>query len=223
MLPYVRQTRAITINTGEEDFEETHGVGDPLVLFIYDVIKSPNWTYRIGVGPQFPLGSTTERDKRGLILVEDLQPGSGSLNAVFFQSIETDKIRLRPSGRTYLNAIYRLPGKNNDARNGTQTYQFGSDLQVIIGYGDNFVLFKNVWNLSIGARYRNVQEDKIDDFTIAATGGDFIFARASISYPLLKLKSQLFLNTEIPIYTRVNETQVASTFLLHTGIYYALQ
>ena len=213
-VPIVKQTRKINApQQGTIDFQSSFGVGDPVFLLIYDVIKTA-LLWRVGVGPQVPLGRTNFKSDRGLLLVEDLQPGSGAWDAIFFSSFLFANDR-RPTRSVFLNTIYTRTGKNPNSRDGAQTYQFGRELQVIAGVGDQVLVANQLWNVGFGARYRNAQRDRIDGFANSGTGGQFLFSRANIAWVLPQ--GEFSLMAEVPIFTRVNETQLASSYLLNVG------
>ena len=212
----VRQTRKIYGRNENIDFQSTFGIGDPVILIIYDVIKGPfNW--RVGLGPQVPLGRTNLLSDRGLFLVEDLQPGSGAWDAIMFSSLSITSF-LRPTNTLFLNAIYSSTGANNDSRGGRQTYEFGNDLQLISGISDQFVWFGQILSPSIGLRFRAANRDAIDGIANSGTGGTFLFLRGGLSLDVSN-DYRLSLNGELPIYTRVNETQLATSYTINLSLY----
>jgi len=201
LIPLVRQTRKISTNQGGEDFESSFGIGDPLILFNYDLLKKP-FNLRIGVGPQIPLGAFDKRNDRGILLVEDLQPGSGAWDFIFFSSIEK-KLNIRPTGFTYFNTIYSLNGSNNDSRGGNQTYKFGNDVQLILGYSDQVLWFSKIMTPGLALRYRKANRDEIDGIETSGTGGEWLFLKLTNGVRFLN-QNNFTLNVEIPLYTYVN-------------------
>lgn len=214
-LPLVRQTRRVENNFGSIDRQATFGIGDPVFLGIYDLIQK-ELKVRIGGGPQIPLGSFSERDDRGLFLLEDLQPGSGAWDIILFSSVEYN-LKNRPSALLYLNTIYSLTGTNDNARNGAQAYRFGNDIQFIGGISDQLLLFDQVVSPGLSIRYRHAERDQIDKNESPGTGGDFVFARISSSIPFTKWNSSFNFNLEFPIWTRVNETQLSPSLVFNFG------
>ncbi len=220
-LPVIRQTRRISSasNTGI-DRESTFGIGDPVALLIYK-ITDREVTWRVGLGPQIPLGSTTQTNQRGLFLVEDLQPGSGAWDVIAMSSLEMS-LAQRPSALLYANAILSLTGSNNDARQGLQTYEFGNDIQATIGYSDQFLLGSAILQPGLSFRYRHAESDRVDSADLPGTGGDFVFARFSNAIPIGKKGSSLNLNVELPIWSRVNDTQLSPSVVLNIGWFYRI-
>lgn len=214
-IPLVRQTRRITTNAGAFDRESTFGIGDPVALLIYDIIRK-DITLRIGAGPQIPLGSDNATNSRGLMLLEDLQPGSGAWDVILMGSLEY-QLPSRPSSLLYLNAIISQTGSNPNSRGGLQVYEFGNDLQFMGGYSDQVLAFNQMITPGLSVRYRYADRDAVDQNEIPGTGGKFIFGRISNSIPFPKLKSSLNLNFEFPIWAAVNETQLSPSYSINVG------
>lgn len=220
-LPIVRQTRRITTSTGAFDKESTLGVGDPVILGIYNLIQKAI-VLRIGAGPQFPLGSYNETGSRGLLLLEDLQPGSGAWDMIFLASAEYSLLN-RPSSLLYLNAIVSQTGINKNSRGGTQAYEFGNDIQVIAGFSDQLLIGNQIMAPGLALRYRHADRDEVNQISLPGTGGDFVFARISNSLPFPKLNSSIALNLEIPIWNKINETQLTPSYGINVSWYLKLE
>ncbi len=213
--PWVRQTRKIYTPSGSTDFESSHGVGDPVALLIYNVVNNPiHW--RIGAGSQMPLGRYDVVNDKGLFLTEDLQPGSGSWDWVFFSSLEVVPSRSKALLLS-LNTIFSRNGVNDRSRNGAQSYRFGDEIQLIANLSDQWLIFNQVVTSGIGLRYRNAARDRIDEIPNSGTGGHFLFARFTGGIPLPRELGEMGIQFEIPLYTRVNETQLAPSYRLNFG------
>ena len=63
---------------------QTHGLGDAVLMlkFIPLRISSSGHELQLGAGPKIPLGKSDLSDERGITLNADLQPGSGSWDAI---------------------------------------------------------------------------------------------------------------------------------------------
>ena len=209
MVPLVTQTRNIESGRGTVDVNRTFGLGDPLVLLLYEK-STPELSLRPGLGVMIPLGSTDEVDDRGLTLLEDLQPGRGAWNLV--PSLFVDKsISRRPQGSLFLYAIATLTGTNDDTRGGFQSYTFGDDLQLILGYGEQVYLSGLLMNPGASVRYRAAGQDKVDESLVPGTGGSFVFGRLHNDF-ILTPSLTLGLRVEAPLYSRVNDTQLVPTW-----------
>ena len=219
MIPLIRQTRRISSPTGEVNMESTFGIGDPILLALYN-INTNIFKIRIGGGPQIPLGSYTQRNSLGLTLLEDLQPGSGAWDLITFFSIEKRFANL-PSGLLYANFISTYTGTNMNSRNGTQSYEFGNDLQVILGFSNQYIIGSTLFSPGLSLRYRNAQRDAVNGEAIPGTGGQFLFARISNQIPINN--SSLNFTIELPFYSKVNETQLSPSLIINVGWHKAIQ
>jgi len=215
-IPFIRQTRSIYGNTSEIDFESSFGIGDPIALLNYQIVKEPI-SISLGVGPEFGLGSFSNTNNRGLLLVEDLQPGSGSLDWIIYGSMES-RFFLRPSSSLFARFIYKNSGSNPNSRNGRQEYKFGNDLQLIAGVSDQFFLFNQLLTPSLSLRYRTTKRDQIDKMENSGTGGNWLFGKLSIGMEFAN-NTSVNIQTEIPLYSFVNETQLSPDVILGIGIY----
>jgi len=211
---FVDQGRTIYGNQGDQFTESSFGVGDPVLLLIYKLFDNP-FTFRIGAGPQIPLGATDRRNSRDLLLVEDLQPGSGAWDLVLFSSIEYALPR-RPSMVLFTNYIQSFTGTNSSSRGGNFNYEFGNDIQIISGIGDQFLVFNNIVTPGIGFRYRTARNDLINSSDNPGTGGDWLFLKLSSGFALSN-KSSINVSVETPLYTRVNDTQLSPTLILNVA------
>jgi len=181
-------------------------------------VSNKSITWRIGAGPQIPLGSTTQTNQRGLTLLEDLQPGSGAWDIIAMSSLEMPLAK-RPSGLLYFNLIYSSTGVNNDARGGLQTYEFGNDIQGIFGYSDQLLVGKTILQPGLSLRYRHAGPDQVSQNPLPGTGGDFLFTRLSNSFPIGSGNGSLNINIEIPVWSKVNDTQLAPSYVVNVGWY----
>jgi len=217
--PVVRQTRNILTNAGEDDFESTFGLGDPILLLFLDIVSSP-LQWRLAAGPQIPLGNTNELSSRGLTLLEDLQPGSGAWDLVVMSSL-VYQLQSRPTMSVYVNGIASMTGVNPNSRNGQQAYEFGDDIQFIAGVNDQVLFMNRIFNPGLSVRYRNALRDKVNDIESTGTGGEWLFGRISIGVEFIK-QSQLTLSFETPLYTRVNETQLSPDRFINVSFFKSL-
>ena len=216
----VNQRRKIYDNQGDAFTESSFGLGDPVLLLLYNVLNG-NLTWTIGAGPQIPMGATDRRNSRGLLMIEDLQPGSGAWDGIFFSSIQSNLPR-RPSLVWYTNFIYSLTGANQNSRGGNFRYEFGNDLQIIAGITDQILIFNQVLTPGFGIRYRNANQDRINDNLNPGTGGEWLFAKVSLAIPI-KTNTNFNISYERAISTKVIDTQLSPTFILNIGFNQSIQ
>lgn len=208
---FVRQERRIQNPGTPENFTNTQGIGDAVVLIKYQVLKG----LALGYGIKAPLGSSDEVREDGVPLGADLQPGSGSWDQIFYASFSRG-LKSRPSFGYFGTSIYRLTGENSSYL-GSSTYEFGNELQLIAGVSDRIVIGKALIDPSLRLRFRNVERDQFDNNGTPGSGGTFLFINPGVSWQITtNIAYQV--NLELPLYARVNEAQLAPTFRINTGV-----
>ena len=212
LIPYINQVRNITQNNGSLNNESTSGIGDVVLLAKLDLSKSISWGINIGAGIKLPTGSTSQENSQGLLIVNDLQPGSGSLDVLGRISI-LHNLGVRPSMSVYSSAIWNLKGTDNEYL-GSQLYRFGSELQIIAGISDQIIIGNQAIYPNLNLRYRNATRDQIDHNEINNTGGEWVFARAGIGADVYG-NHRISLSLETPIYTNVDGTQLSPDLIFN--------
>jgi hypothetical protein len=219
LFTWVNQTRTIT-QFGNENFTETAGIGDAVVLLKYALpnLFKNNTVLNIGIGSKIPLGRSDILSNQGIQLTADLQPGSGAFDGIGWLSL-SKRLNFRPTATFSSSVTYRFTGINNSYLNNTSTYEFGNVLQANISYVDEFLFLKTIVNPGLVIKYRKATEDQIDNSFIPNTGGEWIFTRAELQIAISKNLS--FTNKlEVPIYSYVDGTQLTPTSRFTTGFIY---
>jgi hypothetical protein len=214
---YVNQERTIT-QFGKTDFISTHGFGDMVLLLKYR-LSDPSDTHQnllIGIGPKIPTGRTDFTRPDGIILNADLQPGSGAWDAVMY-GFYNRSFGFRPSMGFSTSLVYSLKGTNPDYFNG-QSYQFGDEILGQLSVVEKINLSKQIFDLGITLRYRYQREDKFNERTLPNTGGQFLFFTPGATY-FLTSKLSLNFSTDLPIYSKVEGTQLTPTYRFNFGVY----
>ena len=221
LLTWVNQSRTIK-QFGNENFTETSGIGDAVILIKYSIpdVLGNRSVLNIGAGPKLPLGDSDILSEQGIQLTADLQPGSGAWDGVGWTSVSKG-LNFRPSATLSGSVTYRLTGVNNSYLNDTATYEFGDEIQTNLGYTDQFLLFNTIFNPGLVFKYRKAFEDKIDNQEIPNTGGEWVFIRPEIA---VQLTPNIAINSrfELPLYSYVEGTQLTPTFRFSTGILFKL-
>ncbi len=216
LFSWVNQRRKIS-QFGNVDLDQSSGIGDAVVLFKYNFknVLGKNSEWGLGLGSKIPLGSSTEKDENGIVLNADLQPGSNAWDIVYLSSF-SKRFNFRPTFNLSSRIIYRSTGTNNSYLENT-TYKFGNEFQAFINFSDQFIFLKTLTNPSISFKYRNAKQDKIGGFNLNNTGGDWVFIIPNFS---INLTSNLVFSTkaELPIYSKVDGTQLTPTYRITTGI-----
>lgn len=225
LLTWVNQRRNIS-QFGNENLDQTTGVGDAVLLFKYDVTKffpkliGKNSSLQIGLGTKIPLGSSTEENDQGITLNADLQPGSNAWDAIFLSSFSSN-FNIRPSLSYTIRAIYRSTGTNNSYFENT-TYKFGNEFQAFLSFSDQFTFFKTLINPSISFKYREAQIDQIGGFDLDNTGGNWLFVIPNFS---INISPNLTFSTkaELPLYSQVDGTQLTPTYRITSGLLFKIK
>ncbi len=220
LLTWVNQRRKIT-QFGNENLDQTSGIGDGLILLKYSFPKftGKNTILNLGVGTKVPFGSSTKKSNQGIVFNADLQPGSNAWDVIYWLSI-SKSFNFRPSFNVSSRFIFRSTGTNNSYF-GDSTYEFGNEFQTFLGFSDQFLLFKTTASPSISFKYRNVRQDKIGGFNLENTGGNWVSVIPNFSINI-KPTIVFFTKAEIPIYNNVDGTQLTPTYRLTSGILFTI-
>jgi len=219
LFSYVFQERKITF---EEEVNQvrTHGMGDAVLMtkFILLSMAKTGSELQLGLGPKLPLGRSDLTNKQGIALNADLQPGSGSWDAITWAYYARQFIR-RPTMVASLRIVGRFNGVNQDYL-GSQTYEFGNSVQFYVGIGDQLILGKQIFSPSLSLRYRYADFDQISGHPLENTGGQWVNILLALSWHMSP-RSILHVIPEIPLYSQVGGTQLTPTFRLQIGFYHS--
>ncbi len=214
VLGYVQQERAIEQN-GFEDFTQTAGFGDAILMVQYQYIQAKNLSLVVGAGPKIPTGRSDVKNENGITLNADLQPGSGAWDGIFHHRIQyTIPDRKSMVVSSILNV--RITGKNEDYF-GFQIYQFGNEIQWLNGLNDQVLIFNQLLSLGINLRYRKAFADKVDEGILPNTGGEWLFLMPAISFPVSQQLS-VASNFEVPLYAYIEGIQLSPTFRFNISL-----
>ncbi len=218
LFSYVFQQRKVTFLEGINTVQ-THGLGDAVLMlkFIPLRISTSGHELQLGAGPKIPLGKSDLSDERGITLNADLQPGSGSWDAIAWGYFAR-QLKIRPSSVMSLRIVARLNGVNREYF-GSQSYQFGSSLQLYLGIGDQLILANKTISPSFSLRYRQAWADEINGQVLDNTGGQWINLIPAISWHF-RQNTILHFIPEIPLYSNVEGIQLSPTFRMQLGIYH---
>lgn len=212
---FVKQERLIN----DVDFTSTQGIGDMIILAKYQLIKSEKNNLLIGGGIKIPIGASDRKNKIGIPLNADLQPGSGAFDFIGWGQW-TRPLEVRPSFQFSSILIYSYKGKNNSYL-GNSLYQFGQEISWSLGIADQFLLAKKIMNPSIQVRYRNAQPDLFEKGILPSTGGNWIFLKPGISM-LWTPQVSVETNVELPLLANIEGTQVTPTIRWTIGFFYKI-
>ena len=219
LFSYVFQERKITFDE-EINQVRTSGLGDAVLMtkFILLSMAKTGSELQLGIGPKLPLGRSDLTNKQGITLNADLQPGSGSWDAITW-AYYARQFRYRPTMVASLRIVGRFNGVNKDYL-GSQTYKFGNSVQFYVGIGDQLVWGKQIFSPSISLRYRYASFDQISGHLLDNTGGQWVNILPALSWHMSP-RSILHFIPEIPLYSQVGGTQLTPTFRLQIGFYHS--
>jgi hypothetical protein len=217
---WVRQEREIN-QFGNRDLTATHGIGDAVVLFKYRTLdlNDGQTTLTTALGVKAPLGAPDLRRDDGLSIIADLQPGSGAWDGIAWGQL-VQNLGFRPSMSFSMIATASFKGKNDNYLN-NQTYQFGDEWQLMAGLSDRLFLGKAILDPTLTLRFRNAGRDRIDGQDLPSTGGAWLFINPGVSYWFTPDWS-FNINAELPLYARVDGTQVSPSYRINTGFFFRL-
>lgn len=217
---WVRQVRVIN-QFGNTDFTATQGIGDAVFLFKYRLWDSPDQRTIVtsAIGVKAPVGASNLTRNDGRPIIADLQPGSGAWDGIAWAQI-VHVAGFRPTMGFIGTFSYSFKGKNSTYL-GSETYQFGNELQLIGGLSDRFLLGNLMLDPTLVLRYRNQSRDRINDITFPNTGGNWIFINPGVQL-WINPQWSIQANAELPLWAKVTGTQLSPTFRINTGLYYSL-
>ncbi|MCZ6691260.1 MAG: hypothetical protein O7H41_16865 [Planctomycetota bacterium] len=208
LLPFVYRT--LESDAGDA---ETSGIGDVTLVAKYRIFRttahraSDNLAALLGL--ELPTGSDTETEN-GARLPMTLQPGSGSWDPFAGLAATFERDRWKFNGVW----LYQL---NTE---GGQDYKFGDELVLDLAVGNRFWIEKYPGpsaSGTFGLRWKHEFRARQDGDGVTNTGGDTISARLSFVFhprPVWDIVATL----EVPLYHRVNGTQLVDDFSLFIAI-----
>ncbi|MGK0325001.1 MAG: hypothetical protein ACJA1D_000339 [Polaribacter sp.] len=214
LFTWVNQRRQIS-QFGNVNLDQANGIGDAIILGSYQFLEKPNYSFSSSFGFKLPTGSTNEKNKQGIILNADLQPGSNALDLIFTSSY-IQKISFRKSMSLNSKVTYRATGKNNNYL-GSNTYKFGNEFQLLLTLSDHFSIKDQIISLASRVKYRYVVKDNLNGNLISNTGGNWVFIEPRIS---LYITPNIIFSTrlEVPLHSNVDGTQLTPTYRINSGI-----
>ena len=215
LLSFVRQER--DIRQGEfNDFTSTIGPGDAVLLLNYVYLSRNQIVLRAGAGPKFPTGPSGLKNNDGITLNADLQPGSGAMD-IFLNHMFSISPGFRPAATIVHTMTYRVTGENPSYL-GSQRYSFGNELHMSLGISEQNLVGKMLMGYGLNIRYRHAARDIINEYPLPNTGGEWFFLMPSLSWHISP-RTALNINSELPLYSRVDGTQLTPTFRISAGVY----
>jgi hypothetical protein len=215
---YSAKSRELTATRGQGSSMETEvasyrasGWGDLLLLAKYDLIGPTLLTpfeFSLGGGALLPTGSTNE-EREGTRLSQDLQPGSGtpSLLLWFFSGM-----KVRDPGLSFsVTGSYRYAGTNLDG------YRAGDE--IVMTLGAELAINQN-FGVSLPVRGRFQKKDFSNRRVLSGTGGTFWDLMPALIYYEGNAVARVF--GSLPLYRNVSGIQMTPGFGIGAEVSYAI-
>ncbi|MBW6535827.1 MAG: hypothetical protein K0B11_12540 [Mariniphaga sp.] len=217
VVPFIRQTRSIQAFAGE-DFTAAQGIGDVVFLAKYRLINPENQSgidWVAGVGPKIPTAKTDHVNNQGLVMAADMQPGSGSLDGIFWSYFLKSRFLKNPNLGLMAVTTFRYSGENRNY-NTTQTYRFGNEFQFNLGL--NYSTFvKRPVDFSTFIRYRKQTEDLIDGGIFPSSGGQWVYVIPGVNISFSPSWS-FRLSGDVPLYRKLDGTQLTTSYKITAAL-----
>lgn len=218
VVPFIRQTRTILGFEGKENITVAQGLGDVVFLLKYRLIGSlnnSNIEWVVGAGPKIPTGKMNFTNNLGFVLPADMQPGSGSLDGIFWSYFLKSRFLNNPNFGLAAATAFRYSGENKNY-NTTQTYQFGNEFQFDLGL--NYAFFAKVpVDVFTFLKYRLQATDLIDGGVYPSSGGQWVYAIAGLKINFSPGFS-FRLSGDIPVYRKLDGTQLTTSYKLTVAV-----
>lgn len=217
VIPFIRQTRTIQAFSGE-DFTAAQGIGDVVFLAKFRPLNPEylsNFDLVVAVGPKLPTARTDHESNQGLTLAADMQPGSGSLDGIFWSFFQKGRLLNNPKLGLVGLTTFRYSGVNNNY-NGSQSYRFGNEFQLSLGLNYSLFLTRPV-DVFAFVRYRSQTEDRIDGGSLPSSGGKWVTAIPGVNI-FLASNWSLRLSGDIPLYRKLEGTQLTTSYKLTAAL-----
>ncbi len=219
LFSFVRQER--DIRQGEfNDFTATTGLGDLVLIMNYTYLSGDRILLRAGAGPKLPTGPSDLKNSSGITLNADLQPGSGATD-VFVNHLFSFNPSFKPSVSVTQTVTYRITGENREYL-GSQKYSFGNELHMSLGVSDQDLFGNTLLSYGLNIRYRHAAKDVINGHPLPNTGGRWMFIMPSVSWHV-STRTALTVNSELPVYSNIQGTQLTPTFRINAGVYLKIE
>ena len=219
IMTYIGQEIGSTTLDGIRQIEYMRGFGDMVImakLRITNPLAYNGWGLYAGIGPKLPTGNFNHSRSDGSIYSMDLQPGTGSFDAISWLSLSKSHLFIN---NMYFNsgAMFRLSGKNRNFRD-SLTYKTGNEFQYTAGLSYNF-FSKIVFDVFGYVRYRYQEMDKLSGEPVSNCGGHWLFISPGIKVNFTQNFSFVFF-TDLPIYQNIRGPQLTTTYRFSAGLIY---
>lgn len=226
-IPYIRNTMDMTRNTGmawmDMTMEPVSGLGDITAMGLYRLYTDreirPTNAVTLGFGVKTPTGSFTETKASGAFVHAHMQPGTGSWDPL----LSLIYTKMANPFMVQADVTYQYTTRNR------QGYEFGDSAAVNLS--GKYAVVKE-FNVTAGLTYLHVGKASdrdgkyYDPATNASlmddpanTGGNSLWFSPGIQV-LPVNNGMIDLKVQVPVWERVNGTQLVSSYRVLAGISY---
>ena len=211
----------VSLTGGSSGKTTSSGIGDVVLLFQYQAVSTLKNTLFLSLGGKIPIGESELKDESGIALAADLQPGTGSWDAIanigyIRQGIFNQAISFSANFIGKINTYA-------DRFNGLQKYKYGDDYQLLTGITHNFAMKKLLIEPGLHFRLWHRTEDKVDDFMFPNTGGSWVYLVPGIDLRTIVPGITFSFSSEIPVYQNLKGTQLSTTVRFSVGLQYDIR
>jgi hypothetical protein len=216
----VRQEEVTTLLSGGNRANIAEGIGDALFFVQYTPVAKESVELLLASGAEIPIGRTDAVDDiTGLPLHPDMQAGRGAW--AFINSVRFTKYHfIRPAMALSAQATFRYTTPA-DRYQGLQEYQFGNEFRFLAGIADQFLISSALIDPSIMLLYRATSADETNGNRTPNTGGHWLHLRPGLRWHITPA-IQLGGFAELPIWWKLEDTQLTTTFRSRVSINYMI-
>lgn len=215
---FISKTRTSGLQNNNPTTITTNGVGDALIMLKYVVHQNTyNNQYQLAIGTGFkaPFGDF-DLTTNGIQLNADMQPGTGTWDG-FLWSYLSKTFAPKTSLNAFMANSYIITGEASRSDQPGDIYKFGNEFVSTLGVGNE--LYKK-FSYTFMIQYRHTTSHKLDDRSLANTGGEWAYIIPGISYKL-NSRISLQLNGQFPIYQNLNGTQSTTSYAADISLFYS--
>jgi hypothetical protein len=219
IMPYIAQELGTTSLDGRKEVDYIYGLGDMIMMIKYRIINPlafNGWGIYAGIGPKLPTGSTSQINAAGSLYPMDIQPGTGTLDAISWLSFSKSHFIIT---NLYLNsgATFRLAGQNRHYRD-SLTYSPGNEFQYSAGLDYSFY-GGLVFDLFSYVQYRYQAMSKLSGEPIERDGGHWLSISPGIRVNFTQ-KFSFIMTSDIPVYRYLNGPQLTTSYRFSIALTY---
>lgn len=216
---WVRQEERVRRVGGGQSINYAQGLGDAVLLGQYQVMQQKRYSLFAGFGVTLPIGETSDANPdTGIPFHPDMQAGRGAAD-IIGSTLFTWNIGLRPTSSLFTQVTCRL-SRAADRYQGLQSYQFGNELRVLAGFGDQFLIGKQLILPAISAVFRTTKEDLINGLPSPNTGGIWWHLRFGLQWPITpNFEARGFIET--PVAWQLQGTQLTTSLRTRLSLRYS--